>query len=135
MNKRRNFTRAVAVEIVKRSCARREDGQPSCERCGAIGCKLEVHHLAMDAMQVEKSRKLTADDGELLCEPCHDPITSKQRKELAKAQAREAKHAGVARSTQKIANRGFALSERTIARQAQELKAIPPRRMMFVDEK
>lgn len=106
--KRRNFTRAVAVEIVKRACAKREDGQPSCECCGAIGCKLEVHHKDMDAMQIDKSRKLTADDGELLCEPCHDPITSKQRKVLAKALAREARHVGVTRPAGDLKSRDFA---------------------------
>jgi len=106
--KRRNFIRSVSVEIVRRACAKREDGQPSCERCGAIGCKLEVHHKVMDAMEIDKARKLTAYDGELLCEPCHDPITSKQRKILAKAQRREASHVGVTRPTGDIKSPGFA---------------------------
>ena len=104
---RREFRTSVRVEIVKRACARRPDGQPACERCGAIGCKLEVHHKDMDAMQIDKSRKLTAEDGELLCEPCHDPITAVQRKDLARAQAREAKSLGATRSKQSIKSAGF----------------------------
>ena len=94
---RRNFVRAVRVEIVKR--AKRPDGQPACERCGAIGVRLEIHHKTMDAMVVDedKSRQLTADEGELLCEPCHDPITASQRKILAETLAREASHLGADR--------------------------------------
>lgn len=102
---RRNFDRASRVAIIKR--ATRPDGQPACERCGAIGCKLEVHHKQMDAMEVDKSRKLTAEDGELLCEPCHDPITSAQRKVLAKALAREAKSLGATKPKVQIKSRGF----------------------------
>jgi len=104
---RRNFDRATKVAIIKRSCARREDGQPNCERCGAIGIPLEVHHKDMDAMQIDKSRKLTADDGELLCEPCHDPITAVQRKQLAKAQAREARALGAVKPKSQLRSTPF----------------------------
>lgn len=100
---RREFSRATKVEIIKR--ATRPDGQPACENCGAIGVRLEVHHKDMDAIQIDKSRKLTAADGELLCEKCHDPITSKQRKILAKALAVEAAHIGASRPKGTIANR------------------------------
>jgi hypothetical protein len=102
---RRNFIRAVKLEIIKR--ATRPDRQPACERCGAVGLKMDVHHKVMDAMQIDKSRKLTAEDGELLCEPCHDPITATQRRHLAKALAREAKHVGATRPASKIKSAGF----------------------------
>lgn len=94
MANRRNFVRAVKVEIIRR--ATRPDGQPACEHCGAIGVKLDFHHKQMDAMVLDqdKKRKLTADEGELLCRHCHDPITAGQRKVLAKASATEAKHIG-----------------------------------------
>ena len=115
MSNRRNFIRSVIVEIFKRSMAKRPDGQPSCEMCGAIGCKLEVHHIDMDAMQIDKSRKLTADDGLLLCEPCHDPITSKQRKILAKTLAVESAHLGATMPKQKLQSRGFVKRVRTHA--------------------
>lgn len=110
MSNRRNFDRKTKVAIIKR--ATRPDGQPACERCGAIGCRLEVHHRAMDAMEVDKSRELTADDGELLCGPCHNPITATQRKHLAKALAREAKSLGATRPTGQIKSRGFAKAEK-----------------------
>ena len=102
---RRNFDRATKVAIIKR--ATRPDRQPACERCGAVGVKMDVHHKVMDAMEVDKSRKLTADDGELLCGPCHDPITATQRKHLAKALAREAKHVGADKPKSQIKSAGF----------------------------
>lgn len=86
--KRRNFSRPVAVEIAKR--ALRPDGQMACEKCGAIGGKLELHHLVMDAMETDKSRKLTAADGAMWCQPCHKPETKAQAAILAEARAREA---------------------------------------------
>lgn len=105
MANRRNFVRAVKVAIIRR--ATRPDGQPACERCGAIGCKLEIHHIDMDAMVLDedKGRKLTADEGELLCEPCHDPITAAQRKVLKKAQKTEASHVGAVRPAGTIPSR------------------------------
>lgn len=114
MSHRQNFDRNTRVEIIQRASAKRSDGQPSCERCGAVGVKLEIHHCKMDAMVLaeDKRRKLTAADGELLCEPCHDPITSAQRKVLAKAQAVEAKHLGATRATGNIKSRGFATPEK-----------------------
>ena len=108
--KRRNFTRAVSVEIFKRASVGR--GIPSCERCGAVGLKMDVHHRVMDAMEIDKARRLTAEDGELLCGPCHDPITSKQRKVLAKALAREAKHVGADKPNGTLKGRQFEKVER-----------------------
>ena len=100
MTDRQNFTRTVRVEVIKRACSLREDGQPNCEECGAVGCKLEVHHNDMDAMKTSeaKKRKLTAKDGKLLCEPCHDLITKAQRKQLAKVEAVESRHLGADRA-------------------------------------
>lgn len=109
MANRQNFDRNTRVAIIQRASAKRPDGQPSCEQCGAIGVKLEIHHRKMDAMVLaeDKRRKLTAGDGELLCESCHDPITSAQRKILAKAQAVEAKHLGASPPAGTIKSRGF----------------------------
>ena len=107
---RRNFTRDVKIAIIKR--ATRPDRQPACERCGAVGLKMDVHHRVMDAMEIDKARRLTAEDGELLCGPCHDPITSKQRKVLAKALAREAKHVGADKPNGTLKGRQFEKVER-----------------------
>ena len=106
MADRQNFTRAVAVEIAKR--ATRPDGQMACENCGAIGVKLELHHLTMDAMvlpEKKRAKRLTAADGALWCVPCHKPETAKQRKALARVEAAEARHLGVAQSRSPIASR------------------------------
>ena len=108
MKKRREFTKPVAREINAR--ATRPDGQRSCEVCGAIGIPLEIHHVDMDAMQVDRSRKLTASDGKLLCVPCHDAETTKQIPALAKAIRVSDRHTGVVRSAGTIVQRGFAPS-------------------------
>lgn len=92
---RREFSQSVRVQIIRR--ATRGLGTVDkvyCERCLLPARKWEIHHRVMDAMEVDKRRKLTAADGELLCESCHDPITSAQRKDLTRAKAREASHIG-----------------------------------------
>lgn len=85
--RRREFARSVAVAIAKRAAGR-------CEQCG-VEAPLELHHKTMDAMEADKSRKLTIDDGEMLCKLCHREITKPQRVDLARALAREASHLGV----------------------------------------
>jgi len=94
---RREFTKAVKLEIIKRAMALGH-GTIACEGCGAptLG-KFEIHHRDMDAMQVDKSRRLTARDGVLLCLPCHDGETAKQAPVLAEAKRREASHLGARR--------------------------------------
>ena len=97
MRKRNNFTRAVLVEMAHRAGGR-------CEGCGAVGVPLQGHHKDMDAMEVAK-RKLTAEDGKMLCNSCHRPITKRQLAELAIAKARESSHLGIkkgGRPVQKI---------------------------------
>jgi hypothetical protein len=106
---RRNFTKAVQVEIKKRSM---RDGQYYCEHegCGALikPGRGEVHHLVMDAMETDKSRKLTAADGEHWCKPCHKKVTKKQAAVLAKVKAVEARHHGVKPVPQRpLRSRGF----------------------------
>jgi uncharacterized CHY-type Zn-finger protein len=108
MSDRREFPRAVRIAIVKRACRNRDDGRLNCERCGAIGIPFEIHHRIMDAMEIDKTRKLTAEDGELICGPCHNPITAKQRRELAKAQRRQEAHLGASRDADRpLQSRGF----------------------------
>lgn len=108
---RREFHRDVRIAIIKRSTI---NGAPTCEwlegnvRCG---CQkgLALHHDDMDAMQVDKTRKLTIGDGRMLCPPHHDPITKRQRKDLARVQAAEARHLGDKDPRkQEIPNRGKA---------------------------
>jgi hypothetical protein len=124
MNKRRNFTKAVRVEIRKRGVAlglSKGFSGPACERCGLSAKKFEVNHRDMDAMQIDKRRKLTADDGELLCadgpNSCHKIETRKQMPVLVKARKREASHLGDKGSpSKKIESAGFKKSEKAAAR-------------------
>lgn len=124
---RQSFTRAVTVEIAKRSM--RPDGQMACERCGSVGVRLELHHKRMDAMVSDadkKQRKLTALDGEMICQECHAPETRQQRKQLAKALAQEAFHLNAKPKPDKpIKSRGFEKSERKHA----ERQSLPPRQL------
>lgn len=111
--KRREFSRAVKVEIMRRA------GNGSlfgfvCEKCHAVVAYGEIHHLDQDAMQTEKSAKLTAKDGQFLCKGCHKEITVAQAPVLAKVKRIEAKHLG-ARNAPTIPGRGFQKKARTHA--------------------
>lgn len=104
MTKRREFSKKVYAEIVRRSL------DPKlgvvCEGCGLpLGKrKFHVDHTIPDALFLDKSRKLTADDGKLLgVECCHAPKTKVDVAVIAEAKRREAKHNGVKRAASKLA--------------------------------
>lgn len=74
MMARREFTKAVYAQIVHRASV---SGQIACEGCGLVLGKKPYHvdHTIADGLQIDKSRKLTADDGKLLgVECCHDVL-------------------------------------------------------------
>ena len=100
---RREFTKPVMAQIVHRAMV---DGQIYCEGCGqALGKKkYHIDHTIADALQIDKSRKLTADDGKLLgVECCHNPKTREQDvPAIAQAKRREAKHLGIERPKSRI---------------------------------
>lgn len=100
---RREFTKAVQVAIIKR--ATDGGGWFRCESCRAAVVKFEIHHKDMDALEVDKSRKLKPEDGELLCIACHKEVTKAQAPVLAKALRREAKHLGAKKISVKIPTR------------------------------
>jgi hypothetical protein len=107
LSKRRNFTRAVRVEIVKRSTKPHNGGLAVfCENCRlpVLG-RFEIDHRDPDAMQIDKSKPLTAADGWLLCLPCHKEKTKKDRRDIGKAKRREAEHLGVKRDKPPIPQR------------------------------
>lgn len=113
MTKRRNFSTAVRVAIKQR--AKRENGQFYCEApgCGLPCKKGEAHHIVMDAMEIDKSRKLTADQGLWYCLPCHKAATKAQAPVLAKARAREAAHLSAKPpSPRPMQSRGWAKTEK-----------------------
>ena len=69
---RREFSKSVYAEIVKRSM--QPNGDIACEGCGLILGKKPYHidHIKADALEIDKSAKLTAKDGQLLgVECCH----------------------------------------------------------------
>jgi hypothetical protein len=106
MANRQNFDRATRIAIAKR--ATRHDGQMACELCGAVGVRLELNHRVMDAIKSDETKakcRLTADDGELICEPCHKAITAGQRTELARVDAAAARHLGVHKPTTPMKSR------------------------------
>jgi len=99
---RQEFRQSVKVAIVKR--ATDDKGQIRCEQCQGVCRKYEIHHIRMDATEVDKTKPLTAKQGMLLCIPCHKAETKAQMAMLAKAKAQEARHLGVRKPTRKIAS-------------------------------
>lgn len=103
MSNRREFSKAVQVAIRKR--ATRDNMVRYCELCNAQAMRGEVHHVEQDAMQIDKSRKLTVADGIYLCIPCHKAINEKQEAEYAKVLRVEARFLGARKPhVQKIAS-------------------------------
>ncbi len=132
MSPRREFSAKVRLEIIRR--ATDATGTPRCEHCGGVAKGGEVNHKAMDAMQIDKSAKLTAADGELLCGVCHKAETARQMPMLAKARHQERAHLGARTAPARpLVSGPMPTTERAAARRAREPKAIPPRRSMFTE--
>lgn len=95
---RREFTKAVKVEIVRRASNILPSGfkYAACEKCkmDARG-RFVIDHIDPDALQTDKSRPLTAEEGQLLCLSCNKEKTAQDVKDIAKAKRREARHLGV----------------------------------------
>lgn len=127
---RREFTKSVKVQIIKRATT--IEGQVRCENpfCRAFVTRWEINHRHMDAMSVDKSRKLDLLDGELLCIDCHKAVTKAQAPVLAKVLRVEAKHLGARRDKQPIKSDPSALKSRR--RPPHEGREPVPRREMFV---
>lgn len=118
MAARREFTKTVYAQIVKR--AMQPNGEIACEGCGLILGKKKFHvdHTIPDGLQVDKSKKLTADDGKLLgVECCHAPKTKDDVAVIAKAKRVEAKHQGFARPVPKIKSAPFPTTEKAAKRE------------------
>lgn len=123
---RREFTKTVYMQIVKRALHPKHG--ICCEGCGLVlGAKpYHVDHTVPDALRIDKTRKLTADDGKLLgVECCHKPKTADDVAVIAEAKRREERYLGVKRTTQPIRSAGFPKSEKA-ARRVPKL-TLPPR--------
>ena len=117
---RREFTTAVKVEIIKRATPARRL-YPLCEKCGSSVQMFEIDHIKPDAMEIDKTRKLTSDDGWLLCRHCHLEKTKGDVKIIAKSKRVEAKFLGAVKPKGKIKSAGFPKKPR------RERPRLPPR--------
>jgi hypothetical protein len=117
---RREFPKAVKVEIIKRAT---RDGVIYCECCGLPTKRFNIDHIKPDGMELDKKRKLTAADGQLLCSgsrgTCHGRKTAEEDiPAIARAKSVEAAHLGArTRPVIPIKSAPFAKSERTAKRQ------------------
>lgn len=129
---RREFTRAVYAQIVHRAMV---GGEIACEGCGLVLGKKPYHvdHTIPDALQVDKTRKLTCDDGKLLgVECCHKPKTVADQGNIAEAKRREAKHLGITFDAPKMQGRPFPKSTQSAKREAKASGKLPlPARRLF----
>lgn len=123
MTKRREFSKPVKAEIMRR--CKVATGW-SCEICGAIVASGEVDHKIAEALILDKSRKLTATDGQFACWPCHqgpEGKTPKDKAAIAKAKRVENRHVGAKSApARKIENRGFAPKPEKAASQPDKTK-------------
>lgn len=125
MIKRREFPKLVRVEILQR--AKVATGF-RCEKCGAVVASGEVDHSKADGLEIDKTRKLTADDGQFLCIPCHREKTRNDVAMIAKAKRVEARHVGAAKPKQQIRSAGFGPRK-----ERADKIGLPPRRSIFED--
>jgi len=97
--KRREFSNAQKAEMVRRATDAK--GNIFCEGCGlnVTGKAIEFDHTIAEALILDKSRKLTADDGKMLGRDCchrgPDGKTAQDMAVIAEAKRREAKHRGI----------------------------------------
>lgn len=123
---RREFTPTVYAQIVKRAML--PTGEIACEGCGLVLGKRPYHvdHTKPDGLEVDKSRKLTADDGKLLgVECCHAPKTAQDVKVIAEAKRREAKNLGIKKPAGTLKGPSFPAGKQRTP------KPLPPRRNLY----
>ena len=128
MTKRREFTKAVYAQIVKRAML--PSGEIACEGCGLILGKKVYHidHTIADGLQVDKSKKLTAADGKLLgVECCHKPKTANDVKVISKAKRVEGNYLGFKAPKTRIKGPSFPKTEKAARRQPKP--SLPPRQL------
>lgn len=103
---RQEFPRAVRVAVIKRAT---RDSAVYCEKCSGLAKRFQVDHVIADAI----GGKPVIENAMLICEACWSEKNPKDTKLAAKTKRREAAHLGArAPSPRKIANRGFAPSDK-----------------------
>jgi hypothetical protein len=129
---RREFTRDIYAQIVKRATT--ASGHVACEGCGLVLGKRPYHvdHIKADGLEVDKRRKLKAEDGQLLgVECCHKDKTKNDVKVIAKAKRVEAKHLGVTQPAGNIKSPGFTPAPPQAKARKPLNKQMPPRRPLY----
>ena len=125
--KRREFPRAVKVEVVKRAT---KDNAVYCEnpKCGALAKRWQIDHVIADAHGGEP----VLSNAELICEPCYSVKNPKDTTIAAKLKRQEAAHLGVRKTaTMKTSKREPAPPQPKATKPL--AKPQPPRRQMFED--
>lgn len=92
---RREFSDRIKVQILKR--AMDENGRVRCEICGGVlkAKAYEFDHRIAEALVIDKTKALTAEDGQLLGPCCHrgeDGKTNADVTRIAKAKRQERGH-------------------------------------------
>lgn len=127
---RREFTKAQKAEMIRR--ASDAEGNIFCEGCGlnVTGKVIEFDHTIAEALILDKSRKLSADDGKVLgrdcCHRSPDGKTAQDMAIIAEAKRREAKHLGI---RSKLSGPGFRKEAPQRRASSPLAKPLPPRRI------
>jgi hypothetical protein len=103
-----SFSAATARRIKTR--ATDLSGRTWCELCGAecpTRADYEIDHCVPEGMQPVGDARLplAAEDGKLLCLPCHDRKTRRDVREIAKTKRLEGKHRPIEAGPSEIARR------------------------------
>ena len=135
MSTRREFTRAMRSEMLRRSM---RGNRIHCEGCGRdlTGKRVEFDHTIPEALILDKTRPLTAADGQVLgldcCHRAPGGKTAQDVADIARAKRREVKHAGIRKSL-----KGQPLPAGAPALRASTplSKPLPPRRRLYAPER
>jgi hypothetical protein len=127
---RREFPRKIRAAIILR--ATNADGVVCCEGCGLVLGKkpFEVDHILCEALVMDKSRPLTAEDGQLLgTDCCHKPKTADDIRRVRKSDRVRDRDSGAIVKASRLGRRGFPppVPQHTATRKLS--KELPPRRL------
>jgi len=114
--KRREFSRAIRVEVIKR-CT--HQNVVYCEKCDKPTHKFQIDHMIADS----HGGKPVIGNAQLLCDGCYLIKNPEDTTMAAKLKRIEAKNIGAVQPKQQIRSRGFDKSRKT--RMAKE--SLPPR--------
>ena len=97
MTKRREFSKAIKVAVIKRAT---RDGVVYCEACHALAKRWQIDHVRPDGLLGEP----VLANAMLICEPCWRVKNPADTTAIAKAKRREARHVGAKSARQQIAS-------------------------------